>query len=77
MTGPLICDRAKVADRLSDDPRDLHLADAQTYTDLRLREIVLEAQTQSLALARRQRTYQPVEHRAVFCALIVVVVAAK
>ena len=48
-------DRAQPRDRLADDPRDLHLRDADALADLRLREVLLEAQAQDLALARRDR----------------------
>jgi hypothetical protein len=45
--------RAQPPERLSDDARDLHLRHADALADLRLRQILLEAQSEHLALARR------------------------
>ena len=52
-------------DRLADDARDLHLRDADALADLRLGEVLLEAQPQDLALARRDRAHEVLERRAV------------
>src|SRR4051794_27041488 len=61
----LIGGRAQPAQRLADDPRDLHLRDADALPDLGLREVLLEAQPQHLALTRRDGAEQPPERRAV------------
>src|SRR5438309_9381646 len=61
----LLGGRAQPAERLADDPRDLHLAHADLLADLRLREVFLEAQPQHLALACGDRPEQPVQGRAV------------
>ncbi len=47
--------RAQTRDRLADEARDLHLADPDERADLGLREVLLEAQPQHLALALGQR----------------------
>src|SRR5689334_19151504 len=52
-------------ERLADQPRDLHLRDADALADLRLRHVLGEAQAQDLALARTQAEHQPVEGRSV------------
>src|SRR5919205_833529 len=58
-------DAAQPGDRLADDARDLHLRDADALADLGLREVVLEAQPQHLALARRDRPQELGQRRAV------------
>src|SRR5258705_10788722 len=52
---------AQAAQRLADDARDLHLRDADALADLGLREVLLEAQAQYLALTRRHRAQQLLE----------------
>jgi hypothetical protein len=47
-----LCDRAQAGDRLAQDARDLHLADADALADLGLGEVVLEAQPNDGSLAR-------------------------
>ena len=56
---------AQARDRLADDARDLHLRDADALADLGLREVLVEAQAQHLALARRDRAHEVLERRAV------------
>src|SRR4051794_16444566 len=57
-------DRAQAGDRLADDPRDLHLRDADALADLGLRQVLLEAQPQDLALAGGHRAHELLERRA-------------
>jgi len=56
---------AQAGDRVADDARGLHLRDADASADLPLGELLLEAQAQHLALARRDRAQQQGERRAV------------
>ena len=53
--------RPQAHQRLADDPRDLHLRDADALGDLRLREVLPEAQPQHLAVADRQHPERVVE----------------
>ena len=56
---------AQAGDRVADDARGLHLRDADASADLPLGEVLLEAQAQHLALARRDRAQQQGERGAV------------
>src|SRR4051795_2733570 len=61
----LLSGRAEPAERLADDPRDLHLGYPDALSDLGLCQILLEAQPQDLALARRDRAQEAAERGAV------------
>src|SRR5690349_24565966 len=52
-------------DRLADDAADVHLADTDARADLRLREVLLEAQPQDLPLAVGEHAHQALDRRAV------------
>ena len=52
---------AQPGDRLPDQARDVHLGDADPLADLRLRQVLLEAQPQHLALAVGQHAHQPLD----------------
>src|SRR5947208_4871913 len=56
---------AQSRQRLADQPRDLHLRDADALPDLGLRHVLDKAQAQHLALARADDLHEPVERRAV------------
>src|SRR4051812_39682194 len=58
--------RAQAGERLADDPRHLHLRDADPLADLGLGEVLLEAQPQHLALALGHRVEQTGEGGAIF-----------
>src|SRR5438105_12553184 len=51
---------AQAGQRLADQPRDLHLRDADALADLGLRHVLHEAQAQHLALARADRLHEAV-----------------
>ena len=51
----MLGDRAQPLERAADEPRDVHLGDADALGDLGLREVLDEAQVQHDAVARRQR----------------------
>src|SRR5918998_6479209 len=51
---------AQPRDRLADDPRDVHLGDADAGADLRLGQVLGEAQPQHLALSLREHGHEPV-----------------
>src|SRR4051812_30598000 len=55
----------QAVDRLTDDAAHVHLADADALADLGLRQVVLEAQAQDLALALAQDAHQALDRRAV------------
>ena len=57
--------RLQAGDRAAQDPRHLHLRAADPGADLRLREVLLEAQAQCLPLVRRERRRQPRDGRGV------------
>src|SRR6185369_9087394 len=57
--------RRQLGDRPADDPRDLHLGDADDLADLLLREVLLEAQPQHAALALVEALEQARDRRAV------------
>src|SRR4051794_36713006 len=57
--------RTQPRQRLADEPRDLHLGDADALPDLRLRHVLYEAQAQDLALAGADGLHEPVERGAV------------
>src|SRR5689334_5842152 len=46
---------ARALERRAQDPRDLHLRDADVLADLALREVLGEAQVEHAVLARRER----------------------
>ena len=48
-------------DGLADQARDVHLRDADARADLRLREVLLEAQAQHLALAVGEHAHQALD----------------
>src|SRR3954451_17986816 len=48
---------ARALERHAQDPRDLHLRDADMLADLALREVLDEAQVEDAVLARRERAH--------------------
>src|SRR5215204_3321683 len=58
-------DRAQALERSPDQPRDVHLRDADALRDLGLRQILDEAQVQHDPVARRQRRQRRRDRRAV------------
>src|SRR4051794_38020747 len=66
--GPLgLHHRLELLERLADQPRDVHLRDAEDRADLSLLEVLLEAQPQDLAVARRQVPEIVVDQDRVLC----------
>src|SRR4051794_20420110 len=59
--GSLLGGVAQAVHRLADDPRDVHLADADALPDLGLGEVLGEAQPQHLALALGQHAHQALD----------------
>src|SRR5829696_5652398 len=52
---------AQAADRLADQAGDVHLGDADALADLRLGQVLLEAQAEHLALAVREHAHQALD----------------
>src|SRR4051812_46239163 len=73
----MLGDLAQASDRLTDDARDLHLADTEDLTDLGLREILLKAQAQDLARSSRQSGHETVEQYPHLGLLVPAVVGAE
>src|SRR3954470_24287900 len=69
--------RAQAGDRLPDQARDVHLRHAHDVPDLGLREVLLEAQAQDLALAIGEHPHQPLDGGGVLGQLEAVVLAAE
>ena len=67
---------AEPLDGGAEDPRDLHLRDADPLADLALRQVLDEAQVQDLAVALRQRLEPLLEHHVVLDLVEVLVAAA-
>src|SRR5215218_7315892 len=63
-------------ERAADQPRDVHLRQADALGDLRLRQSLLEAHAQDLALALRQVVERRTERRAVLAAVELSVLGA-
>src|SRR5581483_3910405 len=59
-------------ERPPDEPRDVHLGDADLLRDLRLRQPVKEAEVQDVALALVEHAEPGLEQRAVFGDLVLV-----
>jgi hypothetical protein len=68
---PLVCRGGglECRDRLPDEAGNVHLGDPEAGSDLGLREILLEAQSEDDALAVGERVEQPVDERGVIDAL--------
>src|SRR3954468_15206919 len=64
-SGSLLSGVAQAVDRLADDARHVHLADADALADLGLGEILREAQPQDLALALVEHPHQALDGRRV------------
>src|SRR3954447_13992032 len=78
-TGPLagvFGDRTQALEGAPDQPGDVHLGDADAVGDLRLREVLHEAQMQHDAVARRQRLKRRRDRRAVLDELEALVLGA-
>src|SRR4051794_7450382 len=69
--------RAQAGDRLADQARYVHLRDADDVADLGLREVLLEAQAQHLALALGQHAHQSLDGRGVLRHGVAVVLGAE
>src|SRR5689334_16335106 len=52
---------AQLGDRLADETRDVHLRDADAGADLRLRQVLGEAQPEHLALALGEDAHEPLD----------------
>src|SRR3954452_10600349 len=68
--------RAQPGDRLADQARHVHLRDADDVADLRLGEVLREAQAQHLALAVREHAHQPLDGRGVLRHGVAVILGA-
>src|SRR3954453_12213988 len=64
-SGSLLSGVAPAIDRLADDARHVHLADADAVADLRLGEILGEAEPQHLAFALAEHPHQALDGRRV------------
>src|SRR3954454_748126 len=64
-SGSLLSGVAQAIDRLADDARHVHLADADALPDLGLGEILREAQPQDLAFALAEHPHQALDGRRV------------